>query len=51
LFVVLEGSLGFKATLVRRFGKEFWQGTLKGSLGFGPLFIKDTFVMRFSKAF
>jgi len=43
---ILEGSLGFGATFVRRFGSEFWQGILEGSLGFGA-----TFVRRFGKAF
>jgi len=42
----LEGSLGFGATFVGRFSKEFWQGILEGSLGFGA-----TFVGRFGKEF
>jgi len=43
----LEGSLGFGATFVRRFGREFWQGILEGSL-YRVLFI---ILRQFSKLF
>ena len=38
--------MGFGATFVGRFGREFWQGILEGSLSF-----KATFIKRFGKAF
>jgi len=39
--------LGFGATFVGRFGKEFWQGILEGSLGFGATFCKRYFCKTF----
>ena len=37
--------MGFGATFVGRFGREFW----RAAWALGPLFVKDTFVRRFSK--
>jgi len=39
--------LGFGATFVGRFGREFWQGILEGSLGFGATFCKGHFCRAF----